>query len=43
MYGFRSKIGFGGGSGHLFAGQFLKQNTKGSSASNPYFLLSYKF
>jgi hypothetical protein len=42
-YELRSNINFGGGFGHLFAGQFLKQNSRGSDASYPYFFVSYKF
>jgi hypothetical protein len=42
-YELRSNINLGGGFGHLFAGRFLKQNSKGSDASYPYFFMSYKF
>jgi hypothetical protein len=42
-YDLRSNISFGAGIGHLFAGPFLKQNTKGSDASYPYFFLSQTF
>ena len=42
-YDWRSNIAFGAGYGHLFAGQFLKQNSKDSDVSYPYFFMSYKF
>jgi hypothetical protein len=42
-YDLRSNISFGAGFGHLFAGQFLKQNSKGSDASYPYFFISHTF
>jgi hypothetical protein len=42
-YKLRSNINFGPGFGHLFAGQSLIQDTKGSDASYPYFFLSHRF
>lgn len=42
-YQLRSNINFGAGIGHLFAGQFLKQNSKGSDATYPYFFFSQTF
>lgn len=42
-YDLRTNVNFGGGFGHLFAGAFLTQNSKGSDASYPYFFMSYLF
>ena len=42
-YDINHRLQLGAGFGHLYAGQFLKQNTPGASASYPYVFLDYKF
>jgi len=42
-YDINRRLQFGTGFGHLYAGQFLKQNTPGASASYPYAFLDYHF
>jgi len=37
------QVQFGAGVGHLMAGQFLKDTTKGLNYTYPYFLLDYVF
>lgn len=42
-YGVRRKMEIGAGYGHLFAGNFLKQNSPGSSTSIGYSFATYRF
>ena len=42
-YDINRRLQLGTGFGHLYAGQFLKQNTPGASASYPYAFLDYTF
>ena len=42
-YQFSERLQLGGGYAHLFAGPYLKQSAKGSSASYPYLMWSYRF
>lgn len=42
-YDVNRRLQLGAGFGHLYAGQFIKQNTPGSSASYPYGFLDYHF
>ncbi|HEV2424386.1 MAG TPA: alginate export family protein [Terriglobia bacterium] len=42
-YDINRRLQLGFGIGHLFAGQFLKENSPGSSASYPYGFLNYTF
>jgi Alginate export len=42
-YDINRRLQLGVGFGHLYAGQFLKQNTPGASASYPYGFLDYNF
>jgi hypothetical protein len=42
-YDLRSNVNLGAGLGHLFAGAFLTQNTKGADVTYPYIFLNYQF
>jgi Alginate export len=42
-YDINRRLQLGAGFGHLYAGQFLKQNTPGSGASYPYGFVDYSF
>jgi hypothetical protein len=42
-YRFRPNLEIGGGSGHLFPGAFLKQNSPGSGSSYPYAFTTCRF
>ena len=42
-YDVNKRLQIGAGFGHLIAGEFLKQNTRGASASYPYGFVDYNF
>ena len=42
-YDVNRRLQFGAGYGRLFAGEFLKQNSKGSNSSYPYLFMDYYF
>lgn len=42
-YDVNRRLQFGAGYGHLFAGDFLKQNSKGADSSYPYVFVDYFF
>jgi hypothetical protein len=42
-YDVNRRLQFGAGFGHLFAGQFLKENSNGGNSSYPYIFMDYHF